>query len=152
MASILLLIPRRSLERAEPAKASAIGGDHGIRSGLDMVRIEGARLYKDSVYEVKRRQSLRARYVYGFIFFATNLLAWFIRDYGAKVLHGLHRRFFPMQILCVCQFRTCSLRPCHELYMDATFSAYCAICSDLQMCRFVEQGTPSASTLEECFG
>ncbi|XP_024312220.1 probable serine incorporator isoform X2 [Brachypodium distachyon] len=57
-----------------------------------MTKIQGAGpLYNDSgVYEARKRQSLRARYVYGFIFFATNLLAWFIRDYGAKVLHGLH--------------------------------------------------------------
>ncbi|KAL6903540.1 hypothetical protein ACP4OV_004353 [Aristida adscensionis] len=42
-------------------------------------------------YEAGRRQALRARYAYGFIFFATNLLAWFIRDYGARALRGLHR-------------------------------------------------------------
>ena len=44
--------------------------------------------------EALRRQSLRARYAYGFVFFATNLLAWFIRDYGARALRGLHREFF----------------------------------------------------------
>ncbi|XP_034602055.1 uncharacterized protein [Setaria viridis] len=41
-------------------------------------------------YEAWRRQSLRARYAYGFVFFATNLLAWFVRDYGARALRGLH--------------------------------------------------------------
>ncbi|RLM65541.1 putative serine incorporator [Panicum miliaceum] len=41
-------------------------------------------------YEALRRQSLRARYAYGFVFFATNLLAWFVRDYGARALRGLH--------------------------------------------------------------
>ncbi|KAJ1271792.1 hypothetical protein BS78_06G153100 [Paspalum vaginatum] len=38
----------------------------------------------------RRRQSLRARYAYGFVFFATDLLAWFVRDYGARALRGLH--------------------------------------------------------------
>ncbi|XP_066346616.1 uncharacterized protein [Miscanthus floridulus] len=41
-------------------------------------------------YEARLRQSLRARYAYGFVFFATNLLAWFVRDYGARTLRGLH--------------------------------------------------------------
>ncbi|TVU15316.1 hypothetical protein EJB05_38830 [Eragrostis curvula] len=41
-------------------------------------------------YEARRRQALRARYAYGFVFFATNLLAWFVRDYGARALRGLH--------------------------------------------------------------
>ncbi|OEL31447.1 hypothetical protein BAE44_0007534 [Dichanthelium oligosanthes] len=41
-------------------------------------------------YEARRRESLRARYAYGFVFFATNLLAWFVRDYGARTLRGLH--------------------------------------------------------------
>ncbi|CAL5026561.1 unnamed protein product [Urochloa decumbens] len=41
-------------------------------------------------YEDRRRQSLRARYAYGLVFFATNLLAWFVRDYGARALRGLH--------------------------------------------------------------
>ncbi|KAG0526545.1 hypothetical protein BDA96_06G155000 [Sorghum bicolor] len=41
-------------------------------------------------YDARRRQSLRARYAYGFVFFATNLLAWFVRDYGARALRGLH--------------------------------------------------------------
>jgi hypothetical protein len=60
-----------------------------------MIEIQSPELGKDSgVYEARKRESLRARYVYGLIFFATNLLAWFIRDYGAKVFHGLHRRFF----------------------------------------------------------
>nr|CAB3485062.1 unnamed protein product [Digitaria exilis] len=40
--------------------------------------------------EARRRQSLRARYAYGLVFFATNLLAWFVRDYGVRALHGLH--------------------------------------------------------------
>ncbi|CAL9076298.1 unnamed protein product [Musa acuminata var. zebrina] len=40
------------------------------------------------LYSFKRKQSLQARYVYGFIFFITNLLAWFLRDYGNKVLHS----------------------------------------------------------------
>ncbi|KAM0822330.1 hypothetical protein ACQ4PT_071565 [Festuca glaucescens] len=56
-----------------------------------MAKIQSPELCKDSgVHEARKTQSLRARYVYGLIFFATNLLAWFIRDYGAKVFHGLH--------------------------------------------------------------
>ncbi|RWV88923.1 hypothetical protein GW17_00048954 [Ensete ventricosum] len=43
---------------------------------------------KSELYSFKRKQSLEARYVYGFIFFITNLLAWFLRDYGHKVLHS----------------------------------------------------------------
>lgn len=39
---------------------------------------------------VEKKNSLRARYVYGFIFLLTNLFAWFIRDYGQKVLPELH--------------------------------------------------------------
>ncbi|KAL5215738.1 hypothetical protein ABZP36_007139 [Zizania latifolia] len=64
-----------------------------------MNKAQGTGLYQDSVHEEarRRRQSLRARYAYGLIFFATNLLAWFIRDYGAKLLRGLHRRFLHVQ-------------------------------------------------------
>ena len=29
-----------------------------------------------------RKKSLQARYIYGFIFFTTNLYAWFVRDYN----------------------------------------------------------------------
>uniref|UniRef100_A0A0E0KSK0 Serine incorporator n=1 Tax=Oryza punctata TaxID=4537 RepID=A0A0E0KSK0_ORYPU len=57
-----------------------------------MIKVQGSVvLYQDGVHEAaRRRQSLRARYSYGLIFFATNLLAWFVRDYGAKLLRGLH--------------------------------------------------------------
>ncbi|KAF0893018.1 hypothetical protein E2562_021304 [Oryza meyeriana var. granulata] len=56
-----------------------------------MIKVQGpVVLYQDGVREARRRQSLRARYAYGLIFFATNLLAWFVRDYGAKLLRGLH--------------------------------------------------------------
>ncbi|XP_020085386.1 probable serine incorporator isoform X2 [Ananas comosus] len=44
---------------------------------------------RETAYAVRRKQSLRARYIFGFIFFTTNLLAWFFRDYGYKILHGL---------------------------------------------------------------
>ncbi|KAJ0970388.1 hypothetical protein J5N97_023265 [Dioscorea zingiberensis] len=40
--------------------------------------------------EQKRKQSLQARYVYGFVFLATNILAWFVRDYGHIVFYELH--------------------------------------------------------------
>lgn len=41
----------------------------------------------------RKKQSLRARYVYGFVFFATNILAWVLRDYGNIVLDELHCKF-----------------------------------------------------------
>ncbi|XP_039037749.1 uncharacterized protein LOC120175115 [Hibiscus syriacus] len=37
-----------------------------------------------------RNESLRARYVYGIIFFVANLTAWFIRDYGHSVFPPLY--------------------------------------------------------------
>ncbi|XP_020591425.1 membrane protein TMS1-like [Phalaenopsis equestris] len=43
----------------------------------------------NEAYMVKKTRSLRARYVYGFIFLSTNLLAWFVRDYGCRVLMRL---------------------------------------------------------------
>jgi len=43
-------------------------------------------------YSLKSKQSLQARYIYSFIFFTTNLFAWFVRDYGHKLLTGLHRK------------------------------------------------------------
>ncbi|KAF8402018.1 hypothetical protein HHK36_012969 [Tetracentron sinense] len=41
-------------------------------------------------YSVERRKSLRARYAYGFIFLLTNLVGWFVRDYGHDVFPELH--------------------------------------------------------------
>ncbi|PRQ36897.1 putative serine incorporator/TMS membrane protein [Rosa chinensis] len=38
----------------------------------------------------ERKKALRARYVYGIIFLITNLCAWFVRDYGQRVLPELH--------------------------------------------------------------
>lgn len=38
----------------------------------------------------ERKEALRARYVYGIIFLITNLCAWFVRDYGQRVLPELH--------------------------------------------------------------
>lgn len=39
----------------------------------------------------ERKKALRARYAYGIIFLITNLCAWFVRDYGQRVLPELHR-------------------------------------------------------------
>ncbi|RZC62321.1 hypothetical protein C5167_024075 [Papaver somniferum] len=39
-------------------------------------------------YSAERRKSLRARYVYGFIFLLMNLTTSFIRDYGHNVFHN----------------------------------------------------------------
>ncbi|GMY26908.1 probable serine incorporator [Fagus crenata] len=41
-------------------------------------------------YSAERKKSLRARYSYGIIFLVTNLIAWFIRDYGQRLLPQLH--------------------------------------------------------------
>jgi len=90
-------------------------------------------------YDARRRQSLRARYAYGFVFFATNLLAWFVRDYGARALRGLHRGFlFRLPFPSEFSSRICGLREV----------AFCAHRHrlHLQMCRSAEQGTPSASS------
>lgn len=69
-------------------------------SNTDNVATEGGSQWEEPVsamqdndaYSVKRKQSLQARYVYGFIFFTTNLFAWFIRDYGHKIFARLHRK------------------------------------------------------------
>ena len=85
-------------------------------------------------YDARRRQSLRARYAYGFVFFATNLLAWFVRDYGARALRGLHRGFlFRLPFPSEFSSRICGLREV----------AFCAHRHrlHLQMCRSAEQGT-----------
>lgn len=49
----------------------------------------------------EKKKSLRARYFYGIIFLITNLIAWFFRDYGQKVLPQLHCKsmFFSSQII-----------------------------------------------------
>ncbi|NP_001347425.1 uncharacterized protein LOC100273927 [Zea mays] len=58
---------------------------------MTVIKAAGAEPCGDGgAYGARRRQSLRARYAYGFVFFATNLLAWFVRDYGARALRGLH--------------------------------------------------------------
>lgn len=49
---------------------------------------------KDFECLTERKRSLQARYVYGFIFLLTNLMAWAIRDYGYKVFPHLHCKFF----------------------------------------------------------
>lgn len=45
---------------------------------------------KRFVHLAERKKALRARYVYGIIFLITNLCAWFVRDYGQRVLPELH--------------------------------------------------------------
>ena len=88
-----------------------------------MIKVQAPELYRDSgAFEARKRQSLRARYVYGLIFFATNLLAWFIRDYGAKLLGGLHRTF----ALCI-SFQTFCI--CHERWMK--HSEFALLCTAL---------------------
>jgi hypothetical protein len=45
---------------------------------------------KNVDYSVERKKSLRARYSYGIIFLVTNLIAWFVRDYGQRLLPQRH--------------------------------------------------------------
>ncbi|KAJ1701940.1 hypothetical protein LUZ63_001719 [Rhynchospora breviuscula] len=66
------------------------GAEYYARNGT-ITKLEELNVIKQSDdMHVQGKQSLRARYIYGFIFFATNLVAWFFRDYGAKFLHPLH--------------------------------------------------------------
>lgn len=67
---------------------------NNVRNG-ELAKLEELSTHKqsDDMYIHGRKQSLRARYVYGFIFFATNLLAWFFRDYGAKFLQPLQSKY-----------------------------------------------------------
>lgn len=78
---------------------------HSQMESVDNIVVEDDRNHEDGLrqdkpnikqtselYSFKRKQSLQARYVYGFIFFITNLLAWFLRDYGHKVLHSFLRK------------------------------------------------------------
>ncbi|KAF8014319.1 hypothetical protein BT93_H0228 [Corymbia citriodora subsp. variegata] len=44
---------------------------------------------KSTAFSNERKKSLRARYYYGIIFLLTNLVAWFVRDYGQKVIPEL---------------------------------------------------------------
>ncbi|XP_075085517.1 uncharacterized protein LOC107808581 isoform X2 [Nicotiana tabacum] len=45
---------------------------------------------KSMEYSIKSKSTLRARYSYGIIFLITNLIAWFVRDYGERALPLLH--------------------------------------------------------------
>ncbi|XP_020529109.1 probable serine incorporator isoform X1 [Amborella trichopoda] len=64
--------------------------DKGNGRNLELVSWEQSLAQPDSVnYPAERKASLRARYVYGFIFLLTNLLAWFFRDYGDGILTEL---------------------------------------------------------------
>ncbi|CAK9173635.1 unnamed protein product [Ilex paraguariensis] len=44
---------------------------------------------KSVLYSMKKKKSRHARYFYGIIFMLTNLIAWFVRDYGEKVISQL---------------------------------------------------------------
>lgn len=59
---------------------------------IDHRRKEPPRLSepKSTAFSDERKKSLGARYYYGIIFLLTNLVAWFVRDYGRKVLPELH--------------------------------------------------------------
>lgn len=48
--------------------------------------ISGTLQQKSMECSIKSKSSLRARYSYGIIFLITNLIAWFVRDYGERAL------------------------------------------------------------------
>ncbi|KAG9136119.1 hypothetical protein Leryth_003738 [Lithospermum erythrorhizon] len=49
---------------------------------VEVIRLIEQRSLQNSIW---KKKSLRARYYYGIIFWAINLLAWFIRDYGEHI-------------------------------------------------------------------
>lgn len=53
---------------------------------------------KNVDYPAERKTSLQARYTYGTIFLITNLMAWFVRDYGQKLLPQLHCKSMPLSL------------------------------------------------------
>lgn len=77
---------------SEPSKDSGLEDNAGTGDDSKLEELNRNKQL-DDMHVHGRKQSLRARYVYGFIFFATNLLAWFFRDYGAKYLHLLQSKY-----------------------------------------------------------
>uniref|UniRef100_A0A2N9JAI5 Serine incorporator n=1 Tax=Fagus sylvatica TaxID=28930 RepID=A0A2N9JAI5_FAGSY len=74
------------------------GAEVNIRPGnseiVSQEEVSGSLEQKNLVdYSAERKKSLRARYSYGIIFLVTNLIAWFIRDYGQRLLPQLHCEF-----------------------------------------------------------
>ncbi|KAG6668919.1 hypothetical protein I3843_01G198200 [Carya illinoinensis] len=69
-------------------EATAVVSRH---ENTEVVSQEEVSLEQKNVdYSAERKQTLQARYTYGTIFLITNLMAWFVRDYGQKLLPQLH--------------------------------------------------------------
>lgn len=101
---------------------------------------------RGTAYAVRRKQSLRARYIFGFIFFTTNLLAWFFRDYGYRILHGLRRKcIVPLYIT----YWKLLNAPCYISCGNIFFFAVCRFFSIAQKyvthLRRITQTSPSRS-------
>ncbi|KAF7112889.1 hypothetical protein RHSIM_RhsimUnG0182000 [Rhododendron simsii] len=83
-------------------RSSEVSPWDGLPGNLEQKSVE---------FSEKRKESLRARYLYGIIFLLANLIAWCDRDYGQKLsplLHylkacgiGGHDCFQTMGVLCV---------------------------------------------------
>ncbi|KAG6733008.1 hypothetical protein I3842_01G205600 [Carya illinoinensis] len=72
-------------------EATAVVSRH---ENTEVVSQEEVSLEQKNVdYSAERKQTLQARYTYGTIFLITNLMAWFVRDYGQKLLPQLHCEF-----------------------------------------------------------
>lgn len=52
--------------------------------------LPGTLVQKSVEFSEKRKESLRARYLYGIVFLLANLVAWCARDYGQKLSPLLH--------------------------------------------------------------
>ncbi|XP_031737842.1 probable serine incorporator isoform X2 [Cucumis sativus] len=61
-------------------------GEHTRQGNSDFVSWETP----NADYANEKKKSLRVRYVYSIIFLITNLIAWFLRDYGQRILPQLH--------------------------------------------------------------
>lgn len=71
-------------------------GEHTRQGNSDFVSWETP----NADYANEKKKSLRVRYVYSIIFLITNLIAWFLRDYGQRILPQLHckENFFHLSI------------------------------------------------------
>ncbi|KAJ0034906.1 hypothetical protein Pint_25256 [Pistacia integerrima] len=75
------------------AEAIEDGALHIRSSNSEIVHHEeatGSSERKSVNCSAEKKKSLQVRYFYGIIFLIINLIAWFIRDYGQKVLPQLH--------------------------------------------------------------
>lgn len=61
-------------------------GEHTRQGNSEFVSWE----IPNADYANEKKKSLRVRYVYSIIFLVTNLIAWFLRDYGQRIVPQLH--------------------------------------------------------------